>query len=225
MKVPVIILASLFTSNVFSQTEKVLIKFCPLALADINMPTIQAGLEFNISNKISWYNEFGIKYTKGLIESYADTSFVGSRGYKIKSEIRHYFRNKEQFIFNGPYFAVNAFFIKDLHNREITYLQNSTPPGKTDDFSVKKNVLGFNLVLGYQKRLTKNTFLDTYGGLGIRFRNICTVHEEYNKNTDTILDPTDPNVREIGERADANGGLSVLPNLTLGIRICFRLQY
>jgi hypothetical protein len=220
-----IILFGLLTINVYSQTEKILIKFCPLALVDINIPTVQAGLELKISKKITWYNEFGIRYRKGLIESYADTSFIASSGYKIKSEIRYYFKNKQAFTFNGPYFAANIFFIKDRHNREIPYLRNNVPPVMTDDFGVKKSVSGFNLVFGYQKRLPipKKFFIEFYGGFGIRLTNNNTIGEQYNKSTDTILDAQGPKISQFGESGDANKGFSISPNFTLGFRISFKL--
>lgn len=223
MKVSAVILCCFLAFSAYPQSRKVLVKLCPLALADVNMPTIQAGFECRLWGKITWYNEFGIKSAKNINERYVDTTVVASRGFKLKSEIRYYFRSKGQVTFDGPYFAANLFYITDMHNRKISYLQHGMPPARVNDFGVKKNVSGFNLVSGYQKSIAKNFFVDLYGGLGLRLRNISTVNKEYNKATDKLLDTTDPNITEIGERADTNGGFSFLPNLTLGIRICYRL--
>jgi hypothetical protein len=225
MKILIIILLALFSLSACSQSEKVLIKFCPLTILDLNEPTIQGGIELKVSNKITWYNEFGIKIGHSLSDSYTDTAFVKSNGFKVKSEIRYYYKNKDKFTFDGNYFAANIFFIHDLHNRAITYSQSQSTDTstRTDDFGVKKNVYGINFVYGQQTAISKRFYIDVYGGLGLRLRNISTINEEYNKNTDIIQDPIDPKIWEIGETADANAGFSILPNFTLGFRLCYRL--
>ena len=187
------------------------------------MPTLQAGAEIKLSKKIAWYNEAGIKYTKGFSDHYADTSFIKSKGYKLKSEIRYYFKSREPISLDGMYVAANVFYVKDFHNRAITYGNMSDTSHKIDNFGVKKNVFGFNLLFGYQKAMTKKLCFEVYAGVGIRLRNINTVNEEYNKNTDYIFTATDPKVSEIGQSVDANAGSSVAPNFTLGLRLGFKL--
>ena len=222
MRISIIVLLALFNFKAFSQSQKeVVIKFCPLALLDLNGPTIQAGIEVKLSNKIAWYNEFGIKLAGGISEYYSDTSFVVSGGFKIKSEIRYYLKNNNKF--NRTYFAANIFFIHDLHNREIDYTPLADTSSKIDDFGVKKNVYGINVLYGRQKSLSKKIFIDIYGGVGLRLRNITTVNKEYDKNINNIRGTIDPKIYQIGERADANAGFSILPNFTLGVRLCYRL--
>jgi len=51
------------------------------------MPTIQGGVEVKLPHRMSWYTEAGIKY---LNIYKPDTSFIGSGGFKIKTEIRYY---------------------------------------------------------------------------------------------------------------------------------------
>ena len=73
-----------FSVSAFSQKQKPEIKFCPLCLVDeFSFPTVQGGIEFYLTEKLSWYNKIGIKYRKGYYET-ADTNFIGSRGFKIK---------------------------------------------------------------------------------------------------------------------------------------------
>jgi len=223
MKGLIILIFGLSALDVSSQTQNVIVKFCPLDLADVNMPTVQAGVEFKLFKNITWYNEFGVKYTKNIVERYVDTSFVPSNGYKIKSELRYYLMNKGKSQFDGAYFAANVFFIKDMYNRQISYRQNSDQVINTNYFGVRKNVLGFNAVFGYQTNLSTKIYLDAYGGLGLRLRNISTVHEEFNKNKDVLVNATDPKINTIGEKADVDGGFSIRPNLTLGFRIGFGL--
>lgn len=223
MKILIVFLFGLSILDGYSQSEKVIVKFCPLALADVNMPTIEAGVEFKLLKNVTWYNEFGIKYIKNIVERYVDTSVVPSNGYKIKSEFRYYFMDKGIFRFEGAYFAANVFFIKDMYNRQIIYRHAGNQTTNLNDFGVDKNVLGFNAVFGYQRSLAKKVFFDAYGGLGIRLRNIKTMHEEFNKNTDILLNSIDPKLNNIGEKGDVNGGFSIRPNLSLGFRIGFGL--
>jgi hypothetical protein len=104
-----------------AQQDKFILKLNPLALADvINFPTIQAGVETRLSPHIGWYNELGIRYINYYFRR-ADTNFLASRGFKAKTEIRYYFRNndvkKPPGVLSDVYYvAVNAFYIKDVHN-------------------------------------------------------------------------------------------------------------
>jgi len=44
----IILIFGLSALDVSSQTQNVIVKFCPLDLADVNMPTVQAGVEFKL---------------------------------------------------------------------------------------------------------------------------------------------------------------------------------
>lgn len=210
---------------IHSQQQNVLIKLCPVALIDeVSFPTIQAGIEFKISKKLSWYNEFGIKYRKSYYEK-SDTNFVTSNGFKAKTEIRYYLKNNNETNLEGKYFAVNAFLTKDTHNTEIGYFYNgNTSLLKTDAFGVKKTVFGLNFIYGYQELLTKKISVDIYTGLGIRFRNINTVNKEFNQNRDSFDGPIDINIGAIRQEIDANAGFNVRPNFTFGFRVCYKLK-
>jgi hypothetical protein len=216
----IILLASIGLKG-FSQPEKLVIKFCPLAFLDLNGPSLQAGIEVRLSNKITWYNEAGIKIAGSISENYSDTSFIGSGGFKIKSEIRYYLINKSKF--KGVYSAANVFLVHDQHNREIDYTPLTDTTSRIDDFGVKKNVYGLNIVCGQQKILSKRFLMDIYAGVGVRLRNITTVNKEYNKNIHHIRGAIDTKIYQIGESADANAGSSVVPNFTCGVRFCYRL--
>ena len=223
MKILITILLGLLTSNGYSQTEIVVVKFCPLPLLDINQPTISGGFELKLSNKISWYNEFGIKIGRSISEINVDTNIIASKGYKLKTEIRYYFKAKKNSDLKGGYFAANIFLIKDMHNRGITYFKTNDSSKRFDNFGVKKNVFGMNIVYGRQKKLYKKFLIDCYIGVGFRLRNISTIEEEYDKSMDKIQNSTDPKIWAIGEKGDANGGFSILPNVTFGIRLCYKL--
>jgi hypothetical protein len=227
----------LLSLNTVSQTNKVLIKISPLPLIDeVSFPTIQAGVEFTLSDKMSWYNEVGVKYRKSYYE-YSDTSFLASNGFKIKSEVRYYFRQNSS-TFSGRYVAANAFFIYDIHNAVTSYFyQKDSSMEKIDNFGVKKNVFGINLVYGFQRSLSERFLFELFAGVGIRFRTVNTINKEYDKNRDNIsgtpVDVTISGIRNeidannssgfISTHAAANSSDPVTPNITFGIRFSYRL--
>lgn len=78
MKQSFALLSLVLSLHAHSQKANVLIKFSPPALIDIvSFPTIQGGVEFKLSDRLSWYHELGIKY----FEPYKpDTNFIHSYG-------------------------------------------------------------------------------------------------------------------------------------------------
>jgi hypothetical protein len=103
------LLCLLITANVFAQKDRIVLNLCVPSLIDfIGFPTVQGGIEYKFSPKISWYNEVGIECYS--FPDKADTAFLGSHGYKLKSEIR-YFKNwnKSYSSLEGYYFGANFF--------------------------------------------------------------------------------------------------------------------
>lgn len=204
-----------------SQSNKVLIKLPPLSLADeVSFPAIQAGAEFMLTDKISWYNEVAIKYRKSYYES-ADTNFVPSNGFKIKTEARYYLGNNGPFY--GRYLAANIFFIHESRNTGIGYYyQKDSSIERADNFGAKRNVFGINLLGGYQHSFFNRFAFDVYAGIGIRIRSVRTSNKEYDKSRDNLLHAVDLIVNDIRDQADADNSYPVLPNLSLGFRLCYR---
>jgi len=211
------------------QPGKVIVKFCPPALIDIvTMPTIQGGVEVKLPHRLSWYTEAGIKY---LNIDKPDTSFIGSGGFKLKTEIRCYLLPSKRYRrYNlpakedGQYVAVNAFYNYDTYNTQINYSLNkdNTTPRK-DCFGVRKKVYGLNGVLGWERAYSGRWMLDVYGGVGVRFRYVNTASKEFNPDRDELLHGIDLNIHDIRNKVDSKDGFSSTANLTLGFRIGYRL--
>jgi Protein of unknown function (DUF3575) len=197
--------------------NKFSIYFCPLAAADIfSFPTIQAGLEWRFRGHFSWYNELGVEYIRTFVDL-ADTAILRPRGIKVKTELRYYFRREH-------YLAFNAFLTSDVHNTQLSYLDNrDTSMLRADAFGVRKQVYGWNVVYGVERPLGKRFWLDWYVGLGWRSRDVHPVGEEYNYSRDRMLRSIDLNVADIRADVDSRGGVSVAPNLTAGVRVVYRL--
>ncbi len=219
----------LFSMTTYSQNEKVIVKFCPPALIDIvGFPTFQAGVEWKLSKRFSWYNEAGIElyhFPK------SDTNFIGSGGFKFKTELRYYFKNRGKYArgtaytMDGQYAAVNVFYTHNTFNKQISYFPNARDSsGMAEDaFGVRKSVLGLNGIIGFQHHLSKKIVVDFYTGIGVRFRYITDINRQFVPGRDAVSTSIDVNFATLFEQVDAEGGYSIAPNLSLGFRISYRL--
>lgn len=215
--------------NGYSQNEKIIFKFSPLALIDdVTFPTIQGGIEYRFKDRFSWYNEIGIKYRTGYYEN-TDTSFINSSGFKLKSEIRYYaIENSESESaigkLNGLYVGGNIFFNRDYHNSAIGYyFRNDSSAIVVDNFAVKKNILGANLILGIQQPIKGNFLLDVYAGAGFRIRFIDNLNREYVSERDELDAPIDVTIQGIRNSIDLRTGVTGTVNFTWGFRLCYKL--
>jgi hypothetical protein len=226
-RLPIIILF-LASFNAFSQPGTVTLRFCPLALVDdISFPTIQGGVEYGLSKKLAWYNEVGIKYKSSYYEG-ADTSYVKSSGFKIKTELRYYYKRKTENENSKKsktqlYFGVNLFYVKDWHDTEVpNYKNKDTSLYRIDNLGVKKNIFGLNILSGIQLPIFKNLLFDTYAGFGIRFSYIDNVNQEYNPDKDEMLHSVDFTVIAAKNSIETDQGFHTKLNLTCGFRLCYR---
>lgn len=214
----------LFFTN--AQNKKAIVKINPLALIDdVSFATIQAGIEIPLAARISWYNEAGIHYRKGYYET-ADTGFVHSGGYKIKTELRYYFsrflHGAPDISMKGYYIGINLSFIRDLHNTELEYyFQNDSSKKMVDNLGAKKSVYCSSIILGKQAAIGQHWVLDYYTGIGIRYRDIKTVNKEYLYERDALILPIDVTIAGIRTRNDSKAGKSFTCNFSMGIRLCY----
>ena len=210
-----------------AQKNSVIVKLCLPALSDVvSFPTIQAGIEYKLSNKISWYNEIGIQYFKPYYQK-VDTNFLSSDGYKLKTEIRYYFdklikKSIKQF---RLYAAANIFFTHQHYNSEAFYTKSiDSVDYFVDGFAVKREVLGANLLMGYQKPVRKKWLIDFYLGVGIRLNFIHTINQDFVYGSDRLMSHIDYTFSDARLERDTKGGFDVAPNLTMGFRICYKLR-
>lgn len=226
MRVLISILFILFFLQTEAQRDSVNVKICPLALIDdISFSTIQAGVEWRFSKNLSWYNEAGIKYRQSFMDA-KDSSFIPSKGFKIKTELRVYPFINQPGLWKTVYAAGNLFFTRDQHNTQISFYHNldSTLPQKVDVFGVKKTVWGANVVVGMQFSIDRHFLLDGYIGAGFRNRNVETRFKEFDAAIDQIESPIDLSIPAMRNENDAlKEGRYIIPNFTLGLRFCYRL--
>ena len=223
MKTILFFLPILLMFNSFAQNKKPIIEFCPLCLVDdASYPTIQAGIEFYLSERLRLYSEIGIKYRKGEYET-VDTNFLNSKGFKLKTELRYLVETNNR-VFKNLYIAVNAFYNNEFHNTEIGYYyQHDSSTLRIDNFGVKKKVFGINLLIGWKKTIWKRFSFDGYVGLGGRFLKISTVNKEADINRDDLDLEKELTIAGVRIKDDFDEGNNFSRNLTLGIRLCYKL--
>jgi len=217
MRILIVIYTLLFSVTGLSQ--KTSLKISLLSLVDEpSFPTIQGGIEFRLSKKISWYNEAGIKYRKSYYEM-VDTSFVDSRGFKLKSEIRYYLKNRY-----AIYIGTNGFYTKDFHNTAAGYFYaGDSSDYRVDNFSVRKIVKGLNVVAGKSYKTWGRSNIEIYAGVGMRFVSTENDNIEIDHKKDVVRRTIHPNIHDNRIWVDVQGEKMALPNFSLGVRFSFAL--
>jgi hypothetical protein len=217
MRILMVICTLLFSVKCLSQNTS--LKISLLSLVDEpSFPTIQGGIEFSLGKKISWYNEAGVKYRKSYYDM-ADTSFVDPRGFKLKSEVRYYLKNR-----HNVYIGANGFYTKDFHNTEAGYFYTGDRSDyREDNFSVRKIVKGLNVIAGKSYKTWGRSNIEIYGGVGIRFVSVENDNIEIDHTKDVLRRSPDLNIPDNRIWVDVQGEKMVLPNFSLGVRLSFSL--
>ena len=144
------------------------IKICPTAV--FPFPAIQPSFEYRFARHFSAQLELGY----GFIERF-DSGSVQPRGYKGNIEGRYYpFKSSVSF-----YIGLNVFYRHLKDNWGIRYYTaQDTVTLIHDRFSVSKNTIGLNAVIGFQ--LVKRRFvMNPFFGGGIMYQQIVNRDNEY----------------------------------------------
>jgi hypothetical protein len=83
--------------------------------------------------------------------------------------------------------------------------------------------LGVNFLLGKQIPIDERFMIDFYYGLGVRYREMTAVNKEFDDDRDDLIGPVDVTIGGFKSKAESKAGNSVIPHLSLGLRIAFRL--
>lgn len=200
------------------------IKFSPLCLADdINFSAIQFGFESRLRNRLTMFNEFGIKCRKSSYEN-KDTSFIQSIGYRYRLELRYYFANRVDTgklnSLTGFYVGANCAYSNNQFNYQLTYRHNNdSSTWKKDALGITKTIVTPNLIVGREMRILKLFYLDVYCGIGARVRTISSIHKEYNSQIDELSLPIDVTIKGSQDIVNSKDAQTVLFNFTSGVRI------
>jgi hypothetical protein len=182
-----------------------ILKFSPLALAEMPQPSLQFALEFGICYGLSFQCETGWLPPLGS-SLFSAGECLG--GFKLKTELKHYFNLPQEYpVFPAQYFSFEG-MMKQRVIREDRWLENQD--GTFSEYQVAdhyKRQFAIHVKYGRMTPLgtSGKIILDSYIGLGIR----RYLHEfrqaPGNPAIDKGLWPEDYSF--------------LLPSLTLGVKI------
>lgn len=196
-----------------------LIKFTPLKIADFSNPAIQIDYELITSPAFSTQLSASYLMPSTLYNNYKDI-----KGFKIGIEERYYLKKQNPTgiyiafstdYLKSKYSAVENFLPKEYYEREEKKYDDIEPK-YSDTVTVNKHFLSIAIKGGWQFPVKNNLYFDIYAGLGVRFKEIIfsdKAHPEdvfTNKNFEDVFSFT----REEGKR--------VLPIIPLNISLCYR---
>lgn len=220
MKLAPVLFCLLLAGMAVAQDKGPVLKLNPLALIDDpGFPTVSAGIESHLGNKWSWYNEAGIKYRRSIVENH-DSSFMGTGGFKLKTEFRYYLRDHQ-----APYglYAGGHFFLnQDKHHTAVMYTRPGETQERYDVFAVKKRVAGMSFVFGSQKLSAGGLVTDFYAGLGFRYRHYDVSNLEYNYLVDTTHMGPDYTFGADRIYAEAERRNGFITHFVIGLRLGFQ---
>lgn len=194
------------------------------------MPAAQFGIGIPVGKKFGVLTEAGIKYMPSFYEYEADTSFGNMSGFKTRLELRYRIvkelrsRSDLRRPQRNYYLAANITWQNEQHVHALSYFyRKDSGQRRSDNYTAHRKVVGFNFLIGEEKAVNERFGLDYYIGVGAKFRSVSTKHLEADFFGDQLDTGFDFNVYNHISAIDVKGGRSVAPNITLGLRLSFRL--
>jgi hypothetical protein len=191
---------SLFAQSQGEKLHRLSLSADPLSLIDVfSGPSYRLGLETRLCPQLSLYLEGG-GYIRvpGLYKNVA--------GYTLKAELKSYVNNNDL----GSYLSLAYFYKRQTYTVNDFLKPTNTPLYYTTD----KKVHALTIKYGYVDNIKKRLIVDYFCGLGVRYKDVdcigITLYE--------IAHRRGTSESEFGYFRDLYG-ISVLPNLDIGIRI------
>ena len=230
MKLKLLFLSTLllcFTSTFSEEKEErsYILKLNATSLVDgFSFPTVQLALERKFNKSFSVQGEFGLQLYE--LGQSVDTVSLDAKGFRAMAEGRFYFLNyytkdkNQKRISDGVYVGIQLFYRENQFSRNTSYYFEDSENEELykDNFGVKKNILGANLALGFQKQFG-HFVLEPYMYIGIMKRDI--------KNFDRSYDPDLGHLEDNGPHdffgdTDMHESSGYKANFSFGLRIGYR---
>ena len=212
-----LILLIMICSNLYSQDYSFKLYTSPLLALDyFSRPIVSLGGEFIILKRLGIATEFGYKYADN---SKCDTLWIKSKGYTCRFELKYYDIHKFKKGYLRNYISLEYRYIKDNHNEEFSYHQDSSSTKVIkDNYGVLKNIyvgnIKYGIIIGFGKRF----YSDIYCGIGIRYRDVRNTHREYS----TVLGHEHAYVDDFLSDYGLEENSGLYPNLSLGFKFGIR---
>lgn len=195
--------------NSLELEKKTLIKVSPTSLLEPETIVLQGGAEYFFSDKISIQSElglnlglFGVNSSRGKNEHF--------KIWRSKNEIKWYTRKN--------YWALEIFTVQKDFTRNEDFYFNSQLQDQVyyNKARINFSLYGSGLKFGRQVFVSKNILLDSFVGIGIRFRNrsVRPTELSVNQNPEEFTE----SFISFGERYQFEGKDEV-PHFTIGFKI------
>lgn len=178
MKILLTLLLAAATLSLSAQKNKPLVVYkkaislSPLALADIDHTVLLTG-EYRLKPNLALLADAGYIFASDYRSNIKKTT-----GFNIRPSVRMYHGKR-----NKGYLQAQAFY-KMVDYTITDWIGKDCVDGvpayeKLEDFTYRKNVMGFNIIAGGLLPLSPSHkwLIDLYGGLGIRVKNHKVVNE------------------------------------------------
>lgn len=189
--------------------RKTLIKVSPTSLLEPETIVLQGGAEYFLNDRISFQSELGL-----------NMGLLGLNSSRRKNENFKLWRSKNEIKWHTKknYWALEFFVVQKDFTRNEDFYFNSLLQDQVyyDKARINFSVFGSGLKFGRQVFVSKNILLDSFGGIGIRFRNRSVKPTELsvNQNPEEFTE----SFISFGERYQFEGK-DEAPHFTIGFKI------
>ena len=180
--------------------NRLLIKYSPLALAELETVVLQGGIEYFLNDSLSWQGEIGLN--SGVFGANAgrdqnsDFSFI-----RFRTEVKWYLPSS--------YVAAEVFVLAKDFDRQNNFFFNGETNISYKTANIRYFSTGAMAKIGSQKFIGKRVLFDKYIGLGFRVN-----HNDVKVSEGGTIGGDGPS--PILEDKYRNLSWALAPNLTIG---------
>jgi hypothetical protein len=209
------------SSNVLSQVpfqkNDVLIKISPLSIVNPDLPVVEVGISYFISDRTALQFKYGKKVdflngkNGGLFQNQSEA--VRYNGYKLLMELRH-------FVSRRFYGAFEIGYSHDLHSDTMGYEDDTILV--VDEFTIGRHRTFFTGKVGFILYRMPHFVIDVYAGLGLKHLRKFVTELEFDESAGHESgDPVDNSFYEwYGPTYKPYEGTSL--RISLGINLNYR---
>jgi hypothetical protein len=185
--------------------KRLLIKYSPLALEELETVVLQGGIEYFLNDSLSWQGEIGLN--SGVFGANAgkdqnsDFSFI-----RFRSEVKWYL--------SRSYVAAEVFVLAKDFNRQNDFFFDGATNISYKTANIRYFSTGAMAKIGSQKFISKRILFDKYIGLGFRVN-----HNDVKVSEGGTIGGDGPS--PILEDKYRSLGWALAPTLTIGFKFGF----
>ena len=215
MKYHILALLFLFISvSSFSQQQHFGVTFSPLALIDVNTPSIQPGVFYAIRNRWEVGLEYGQRF-RALESLHRNDQKMGNRYFRLKSEVRYFFKNSISLLL---YVGAEGFMIPQRYRLSNDYYWSQGNWNSFDSSGIRRTITGYAIKGGQRFFIDKKEkfLVDISAGIGEKW--VSVRHQDTKGLQVNVSRPIDEfSLGGIGDKFDGvQKAIHIAFNIKLG---------